>query len=163
VSHGKSKRPDRKNQQLIAEPGKNLATDHDAVGRDGDAYRREMQGQGTGGYGGQYAGMAAGVREDNGRLVPQQPSAFGTFDGEGGARSASTADLARDVEVQAAIIQEIERCLGPESRQIQCKVVRGEAFLEGRVATAAVGQQAADIATRLGASRVVNNLRIGIG
>lgn len=161
MSQESSKPPDRQNQQPIAEP-RNLPPNDEASRRGGDTYRRAMQGQGTGGYGGQYAGLAAGLHEEGGRIVPEQPSALGTYGANGGAPSASAADLARDVEIHAAIAREIERHLGPEGRQIELKVVCGEAFLDGEVTNTTVSRQAADIVTRLGASRVVNNLRIAL-
>jgi osmotically-inducible protein OsmY len=157
MSRGKSN-ADKERQRPIADP-RNVQADT-VSSQPSESYRRAMQGQGTGGYGGQYAGMPAGVVDKGEGPVAEEPAALGTVGASGGARSPSATDVARDVELQAAIRREIDALLGTEGAEIKLDVANGEARLDGTVSSASMSAELGDIAARSGALHVVNNIRV---
>jgi hypothetical protein len=127
-----------------------------------DDWRCGMRGQGVGGYGGQYAGMAAGLRGTGGAVRPDPAEMVGSY-GESGGSHGGGGYGSSDQRIHDDVCERLRRDdIGPAS-DIYVRVEAGVVALDGMVRTQWAKRRAGDLAIVRGVREVRNNLRVRSG
>jgi hypothetical protein len=127
-----------------------------------EGWRRGLAGQGTGGYGGQYAGLAAGLRGRGSRLRPDPAEMMGAYGERGGSDRGDRPErfISNDDRLRQRVRARLARDRDLSAGGIDVSVRDGEVMLEGTVMTARARREAGELATLSGARYVVNRLHI---
>jgi hypothetical protein len=127
-----------------------------------DDWRRAMHGQGSGGYGGQYAGMAAGLQGRGRSMRPDPPEMLGSYGETGGSqRGRGPKGYVRgDERMYEDVCERLGRDHALDASDIEVRVQEGKVTLAGTVTADWAKRRAEELAMVRGVRHVQNNLRV---